>query len=303
MWVDPVGTATRVLTPALGHAQGGHGDPVFFDGRIYPDGRIDASVWWFYPLAYLWRTSPVVLVGLVAAAIAFVWKLGPLASPNARWAVAGLVIFALLYAGLMNLGAKKFDRYLLPAFAPLDLVAAMGWVSLAVWLGRTVRSRLPEVVSVRTVVVLLLLGLIVLAQAALSLPARPYYLSYYNPLLGGARRAPEVLMVGWGEGLDQAGRFLSDRPDSHQLEVASWYVPCFAPYFSGVTRGIPLETELGEEQVRDLLASDYVVIYVHQWQRQMPQDLLDRLSAQEPLQRIEINGLEYARVYEGSASE
>ena len=303
MWVDPVGTATRVLAPALGHARGGHGDPVFFGGRIYPDGRIDASVWWFYPVAYLWRTTPLVLMGLLAAGVAFVWKVGPLDRPNARRAVAGLVTFALLYAVLMNLGAKKFDRYLLPAFAPLDLVAAVGWVALAGWVGRVVRSRFPDMVAVRAGVGLLLLGLIVLAQSALSLPARPYYLSYYNPLLGGGRRAPEVLMVGWGEGLDQAGRYLSARPDGHQLQVASWYVPCFAPFFSGVTRGIPLETELGDEQVRNLLGSDYLVIYAHQWQRQMPRDLLDRLSGEDPVLRVEINDLEYARVYAGSPSE
>jgi hypothetical protein len=40
----------------------------------------------------------------------------------------------------------------------------------------------------------------------------PYYLSYYNPLMGGPRKAPQVMQIGWGEGLDQAGRYLDRNP-------------------------------------------------------------------------------------------
>jgi hypothetical protein len=84
--------------------------------------------------------------------------------------------------------------------------------------------------------------------------------------------------------------------------VASWYVTCFGPYFSGNVRGIPLETELGDAEVEDLLASDYVVVYIHQWQRQMPRPLLEALSLQAPEHRVVINGLEYVRIYQGRSS-
>lgn len=298
MWVDPLGTVTRVLAPALGHAQGGHGDPVYFGGRIFADGRIDASVWQFYPASYLWRSTPVSLFGLLAAGVAIVLRRGLLARPDVRRAVLGLVLFALLYGFLMNLGAKKFDRYLLPAFAPLDLVAAVGWVAVAGWIANAMQPG-----PVRRSVVPLLLGFAILAQAACTLPTFPYYLSYYNPLLGGGREAPETQMIGWGEGLDQAGRYLSAKPGGQQLQVASWYVPSFAPFFSGGVRGIPLETELDEAQVEELLGSDYVVVYIHQWQRQMPRPLLETLAQQTPEHLIKINGLEYVRIYQGQSSE
>ncbi len=151
-------------------------------------------------------------------------------------------------------------------------------------------------------VVTLLLGIVILAQVACTLPTFPYYLSYYNPLLGGGRKAPEMQMVGWGEGLDQAGRYLSAKPGGQQLQVASWYVPSFAPYFSGYVRGIPLETELDEAQVEELLGSDYVVVYIHQWQRQMPRPLLEILAQKTPEYSVEINGLEYVRIYKGRSS-
>ena len=297
MWADPLGTVSRVLAPALGHAQGGHGDPVFFEGRIFADGRIDASVWQFYPVSYLWRSTPVVLLGLLAAGVALVFRRGPLARPDVRRAVLGLVLFALLYGLLMNLGAKKFDRYLLPVFAPLVLVAALGWISAVGWIANSIRS-----VPARRTLIPLLLAIIVLVQAAFSLPTFPYYLSYYNPFLGGGRKAPEALMVGWGEGLDQAGRYLSGKDGWQKLQVASWYVPCFAPFFPGHVRGIPLETVLDEAQVKELLGSDYLVIYVHQWQRQMPRALLEVLATQTPEHRVEINGLEYVRIYKGQPS-
>ena len=345
MWVEPLGTVNRVLAPALGHAQGGHGDPVFFGGRLYADGRLDASVWQFYPVSYLWRSTPVALLGLLAAGVALVFRCGPLARPDVRRVVLGLLLFVLLYGLLLNLGAKKFDRYLLPAFAPLDLVAALGWVAVAGWVASAMRSapanpeppagirqagrRDPKTepgsrkvgshASLREVwpakglvrsakparlsLALLLLGIVILAQAAFSLPTYPYYLSYYNPLLGGGPKAPEVLMIGWGEGLDQAGRYLSAKPEAKQLQVASWYVPCFAPFFPGAVRGIPLETELSDPQLEELLASDYIVVYIHQWQREMPRPLLEVLAGQAPEHRIEINGVEYARIYQGPLSE
>jgi hypothetical protein len=39
------------------------------------------------------------------------------------------------------------------------------------------------------------------------------------------------------------------------------------------------------------------VVYVHQWQRGTPQNLLDALEGLEPEYRVMINGIEYVRVY------
>jgi hypothetical protein len=41
-----------------------------------------------------------------------------------------------------------------------------------------------------------------------------------------------------------------------------------------------------------------LVIYIHQWQRGTPQNLLDALSQLTPVHVVEINGVEYARVYQ-----
>jgi hypothetical protein len=300
MWVDPLGTMAGVLTPAVEYAEGGHSFPVFFAGTIYPDGEIEGFFHFFYPTTYLWRTTPIVLFGLLAAAVASIWRLKPLDQPRIRQAAGNLVLCVLVFGVLINLGTKKFDRYLLPAYAPLDLLAALGWVAAAYF----VQAKRQEAtlgrrwqIYLRQCSTPLLLGAAILVQTLGTVRTFPYYLSYYNPLLGGTSRAPEVMTIGWGEGLDEAARYLNTRISGDRLRVAAWYDVCFAPFFAGRTRPIPLQADLAPAQLERILEADYVVIYIHQWQRQMPQQLLEILAHQHPEHTVWINGLEYARIY------
>jgi hypothetical protein len=290
MWVDPFGTLSQVLAPALDSAAGGHENPIFFNGQVYSDGRVLSP--WFYPLTFLWRTTPIVLAGLLFSAVAFAFKHEPLNQPKTRRTVASLVLFVIVFTLLQNLGTKKFDRYLLPVYAPLDLVAAMGWVAAAAWL-KTRRQSL-----IRQYAPPLLLVALLLVQTVGTLQTFPYYLSYYNPVMGGSSRAPEVMQIGWGEGLDQAARYLDGQKNSHNLKVAAWYYErSFYHFFSGSSRPIPLQHDISPAQLQDVLGSDYIVIYIHQWQRQTPRQLLSYLAQLTPVHSIWIDGLEYARIY------
>ena len=86
------------------------------------------------------------------------------------------------------------------------------------------------------------LGVAIAIQTIVALQTYPYYLSYFNPLMGGSQRAPQVLMIGWGEGLDRAARYLNDKPDADQLYVMSWYFPgCFSYFFKGISRDLPYQ--------------------------------------------------------------
>jgi hypothetical protein len=116
----------------------------------------------------------------------------------------------------------------------------------------------------------------------------PYYLSYFNPLVGGVLTAPRLVKIGWGEGLDQVGRWLNDRKDAPALRVGSYYASALAPFFPG---------RISEVTAGGL---DYVVLYRKQVQGGYPSPTILRyFEAEEPLQTIRLGGIQYAWVYSG----
>ena len=287
MWVDPVGTLSQMFTQAFSYAEEGHTSAIFFNGQVYTGD----PGWNFYPLSYLWRSTPAALAGIGLALAAFTWRWKPLDQPSSRRATLLLGLYALFFGLAMSLGAKKFDRYLLPAFLPLDLLAGVGWVGLGWRLWQIARSLLIRPLAI------LLLAMALFSQAFLAYQTYPYYLSYYNPVLGGSQQAAQVMMIGWGEGLDQAGRYLDARPGAEKLRAMSHY-----PYgsFSYFFRGEALELPERWEglQSPELDGVDYLVLYIHQWQRQLPDpQMLAFFASQEPEYIVRFDGFEYARVY------
>jgi hypothetical protein len=102
------------------------------------------------------------------------------------------------------------------------------------------------------------------------------------------------MMIGWGEGLDQAARYLNDKPGAGKLKAISWYADGpFSFIFDGETirKDFPVSPA-------DLPSADYLVMYAHQWQRELPsREFLDYFDSREPERIVSIDGLEYARIY------
>ncbi len=292
MWVDPLGTLQRVLAQAGSYAAEGHGSANFFLGEIFYITQRPTSTYFFYPIVFLWRTTPATLAGLVLAIVAGWHHWRPLEELKQRKPAASLALYALLFAVFMTLGAKLMDRYLLPALPALDLLAACGWVAAAAWLGKRVKASSTRWVGIA------LLAAVALVQITGTLRTYPYYFTYYNPLVGGTQTAPRVLMIGWGEGLDEAGRYLSQKPGAAELQAASWYgYGSFSYFFPGKTIVIPALPDVGQESLERFLAADYLIIYGHQWQRNSPASLLAVIKDWKPEYSILLNGLEYARIY------
>jgi hypothetical protein len=290
MWVDPLGTLQNVFGGAFRYAAEGNLNAIFFNGRIYASG---SSAWNFYPVAMIWRASPVMLGGLLLAG----WRWVAAYRKNGSQGTVELAgVMLLVYAGLyvlaISLSSQKYDRYLLPAWLALLLLAGWGWAWLFEWLGRWANRKAGQTLQVASG---LLLSLVLLAGQALgAVQAYPYYYSYYNPLLGGLDRAAQVLMVGWGEGLDQAGMSLDELPNAGGLRVMSWYADgCFSYFFRGRAVGMDRNTTLA-----DVKQMDYVVVYYQQYQRQEPNpEILAYLGDLTPFRVIQINGLDLVTIY------
>ena len=307
MWVTPLQVLERIIAEATTSARGGHTSTVFFDGRLisgdsaipnYPQkykGQFNYPLSYlghrFYPLAYLWRATPAVSVGLVALLVGLIAGRNTPQLRRMIWIIGSLGLFVILFLIFMDLGAKKFDRYLLPIFLPLDLLAGLGLVIVVRW----ARDKLDNT-QIKNLVILLA-GLLIVLQTFSASVTFPYFFSYYNPLMGGGKKAPEVMMVGWGEGLDQAARKLNSNWGSKDLKVISYYPDgCFSYFFEGET--IHAASEWDETKAR-LASVDYVVLYLHQWQRQLPfSEMLDFFSALTPVEVITINDIEYAEIFD-----
>jgi hypothetical protein len=117
----------------------------------------------------------------------------------------------------------------------------------------------------------------------------PYYLSYYNPLLGGGAAAQQALLIGWGEGMDQAGAYLSSRPDIGDGQVLSALPRTLRPFVP-----VPVEdvTELGKT------IANYVVVYRESIQRGASPAIYAAIRQTLPLHRITIHGIDYAEIYQ-----
>jgi len=288
MWADPVGTLLKTVRYGMSAAGGEIGGAQFVDA--YLDADKGSHYLYFYPLTYLWRSTPVGLIG-IGLALLFAMVKRSAIQPHVRRSLFDLLIFVLLYTVIMSLGEKKYDRYYLPVYLPLDIISAAGWLAAIKWLG----ERIPVItINLAVYGAAALIGAVQLASTALS---APYYLTYYNPLLGGLVKAPQVMTVGWGEGLNEAALYLRQQPDICDKQILSWYPLAYTYYSTAFGCEAQLVEFRPEMTLADYLAYDYVVIYINQIQRNHPKELLSYLYTFQPQHSVWIKGVEYARIY------
>lgn len=278
-WVDLPGVVRRVVLQVVYDGASPHGWGNFFLGRAVeePGPR-------FYPVVLVLRMTPWTMGGVGAAALVGAREAWGRRGERLRLSpLALLALYALLFLAMMSLPAKKFDRYVLPIFPALAIIAASGLVRVA------------ALVRVGTVRLLRPQLLVATAAALLGghlLWYHPYELAYYNPLVGGGSTAVETLPVGWGEGYEQAGAFISARPDGCERATATWFAPVLSRFLCNPWV-VPLDA------VFEPGAVNYAVLYIDQVQRDnKPHATAMLRSTFEPLHTVWIHGIAYAWVYQ-----
>lgn len=296
MWVDPPGTVRRMLAETLGKVEAGH--LVYFFGQP----ALDPGPW-FYPYVIPFRLTPVVLLGVLFSFILLVYHLAHSTKPSppceaSSWDASRftphfflwLFVIALLLFGILS--PKKQDRYLLPLFPFLDLLAAIGWFGLLDLGYSFIKSRFPLNYPLSSIFYLLSSTFLLLLHLLPMVTYYPYYLAYFNPLMGGPVRAAQTTLVGWGEGMEQVAAYLNGKPHAERLYVASTPSQTLLPYFVGT----------GENFYTNDIAfrADYVVLYLAQMQRLAPSpEIINYFQAQQPEKIITIHDVVYAKIYPG----
>jgi hypothetical protein len=311
MWADPIGTLGKFVALIRDSVLA----PQRYHGRFFILGQSLHDPGPFFYLANLiFHLTPVTLLGLFLCLfflrnscrrilrrksrgdLGNCWNEDlPLGTGGANHRIDAnsipLLLWVFLFTLFMTVSTQKDTRYLLPVYPLLDILAAVGIYKLMDLVLARIRTVLRKAMSEGR---LLSIGLLVVLvwQALSSLPHYPYYLTFYNPLAGGARLAPRILEVGWGEGLDQAARYLNEKTASEGLKVASWYGGfSFGPFFKGQLENQTLHNIYWKDV-------DYVVLYVNQVQRQLSDPQLVRcFRSLKPEHIVHIGGIDYAWIY------
>jgi hypothetical protein len=304
LWADPGDALGRYVGEIATNGGRPNGDGQFFLGQAVDDpGPL------FYLAANAFRTTPLMLLGLVAALVVALRQLRRKRTTHAQtgesheldeWTrirahssnswlsrsetrtLLWLLAFVLFWTLVMTAGPKKFDRYVLPTWPALCVLAAYGLVQLANGVRQLGANRGVRVVQLGA-------ALALAAEISQPLGHHPHALSYYNPLLGGGVAAQHTFLIGWGEGMEQVGAWLSARPDIGHGPVLSALGRTLQPFVPVDVRDVD---ELGQ------IPANYAVVYLESLQRGANPAAYAAIQQTVPLHQVVIHGIEYARIYQ-----
>jgi hypothetical protein len=183
---------------------------------------------------------------------------------------------------------KKLNRYIVPAFPALNVLAAAGLVWGAAWLAQ-IRRAGAQAQRWAASGVVAGVALLAVANAAWW---HPYSIAYFNQALGGAQAGAWAFLIGSGEGLEQAAAWLNQQPDITGVVTASTMPPPLQPYLKP---GAQTLSRRGDQLPEH---SGYAVVYVRNvWDGGYPP--FDRFYPNAPPRHVvTIHGVEYAWIYE-----
>lgn len=286
LWVAPVDTLQKLWGWTSNAATEGHENPTFFRGIHFDDPGMAV-----YPMVLLWRTSPAEWLGIIFL-ITFGWwgwKNRDEESSRAWNLIIVATVFAIVYVMAMSVGAKKFDRYILPVFPVMALLAAQGLMLGKQWIVQRHGKQWTRVAYAAIAVALL-------SQVLAWNSTRPYRLDYYNPILGGSEQAQSIFQMGWGQGGDEVVDFLNLQTADGPITVQTSAVPSAFTYFlpddSPVRfRNFSLRTPAGWYE------TDFYVAGIQQTQRGLAPGY-DLLQPYDPIHVVKIGGVHYFEIYD-----
>jgi 4-amino-4-deoxy-L-arabinose transferase-like glycosyltransferase len=197
--------------------------PAYFMGEIRTRGWRE-----FFPMAFILKTTlpALLLIAAGVAALVTARRQRPSGTGFKPWvyrATPLLLFFVVYWVMALNMNLNIGHRHILPTYPIFYLFAG----AAAVWLyGRSQR-----VAGVAMIAMLVL-------HAGDSLLARPFYLSYFQPLAGGMQQGHRYFVdssYDWGQGLPDLARWIEAKKKSGDS------TPIFLTYFgadSPSARGI-----------------------------------------------------------------
>jgi len=294
MWVAPGKMLYEIYGNAFSYAfQGARLDVT---QELQPSGfDLDAGFSGSLQFVNYWAVASTVVtwLGLFLAAFALAAREKGAAGMPVKSTVVYLAALAALFVLIFGLAkGRDTPHYIISSFICLDVIAGIGWGWL---LGAIQKRRADWDRPIVGALAVLVLGALQLGH---GLPYHPYYFTYHNPLLPGAKAAE----YGYGEGLDQAAAYLAQKPNAENSSVYSYAgMGCFSYLYPGNTeylKGVYLKEKGYPTMLKEIQAADYLVWYsIEQDPRPESADFLRIMQNVQPEHVITMDGMEYARIY------
>jgi 4-amino-4-deoxy-L-arabinose transferase-like glycosyltransferase len=291
MWVAPGEMLYQVFGNAFSYAF--EGSRLSVTGGVQPaefQPHLSDVVKYFQSV--LWGTTPIVWIG-------FLLSLVPMFKQRweQRFAWLSIFLIGLLFILLFGIASgRNSAHYVLTTYVSLDILAAVGWVYGVEVLSNHVTD------GVRGVLPILLLGIVITAQAGSAFAFFPYYYTYYNPIMEARQPGRQNPNFGYGDGLELAASYLAQKPEAANTTVIAFYGRGpFSYFYPGKTeqlKPVYADAENVPQLVQILHESKYIVIYYElERERDLPANVMRALEGVAPEQVIWLNDIEYIRIY------
>ncbi len=276
-WSDPLRVYELLRIGVEVEGSTGHVIGNFFLGRPDPEPGVR-----FYPVALALRMTPWTMVGIFLLLPGMKREQWDGRAGQVVRTIAVLAGFTLLFTVAMSIFPKKLNRYLVPVFPALNIMAAVG---LAWGI-----ERLSAIGYRLSAIGYRLLAVVAVGNAAWW---HPYTIAYFNQALGGAEVGAQTFLVGEGDGLGEVAAWLNAQPDITGVVTASTMINSLRPY---MRHGAQVSSPPGDELADN---TGYVVVYIRHTQRGPLAAPFDQFyPAATPLHTVRIHGVEYAWIYQ-----
>lgn len=220
-------------------------------------GKVVSNPGWLFYLFVLSIQSTPFTIPLAITGMVWLWKQrkeDTTIVQQLRIAVSFLGCI-LLFTLCLSLTARKFDRYILPVFLMLDVLAGIGLYYTVKWLCAGLKkTRFCHAAQAACVAIILLL------TAVPVFALHPYYSAYYN-LCWKVTNIPEIITVGDTAGLDLAAKYLNEKSaaDPIHVQASGSGAEVLSYYLKGTVHRTDEKHVAGVPKPRP---ADYEVVYI-----------------------------------------
>lgn len=284
MWVGPLAAYDQIRIGVQAEGARPHQW-----GNYFLNEEDDAPGFQYYPVVLALRLTPITTLGMLVLPLAL-WPAVRSARREADTsttplrsaaAIAGYVIMFVL---AMSMFPKKLNRYLVPVFPLIDMLAALGLAWLCSVLASRWRRRAATIRAT-------LAATVVIGAVGVLAWWHPYEMLAFNQLFGGAQVGARAFTLGTGEGMNEVADWLNQQPDIADVLVASPMVNTLQPFLRKGGQTVAPDGSLPQ-------GSGYVVVYVRQTQHDQLNAPFDAFYGKEtPQHTVTLHGIEYAWIY------